>query len=79
MAIMKTPTVIQKAMARWFDYDGSIEYLGKYQDKDAFCYNFTKPVCLGFPSVYLLNSDDSVSEIDGFQAMDIINSFSKDF
>ena len=79
MVNMKIPSVIQKAMTRWFDYDGSIEYLGKYQDKAAFCYNFSEPVCLGFPFVYLLNSDNSVSEIDGFQAMDIINSFSKDF
>lgn len=75
-SIMSIPKPIQSAMASWCkDYAGHIEYLGEYEGNGAFYYVFDEPVELGFPSVYLLNSDNTVDEIDGPEALEIIGLF----
>lgn len=74
------PQIVKKAAHDLIEiYGDHFDYLGKFEEADAYMYHFPDDVDTGFPFVYLLNSDNSVSEIDGFQAMDIINSFSKDF
>ena len=78
--IMNIPKPIQKAMDIWYkEYAGHIVYLGEYQGKGAYCYHFDEPVDLGFPFVYLLNSNNSVDEIDGPEALEIINLFVENF
>ena len=79
-SIMSIPKPIQSAMASWCkDYAGHIEYLGEHEGKGAYCYHFDEPVDLGFPFVYLLNSNNSVDEIDGSEALEIINLFVENF
>lgn len=76
---MNIPEPIQKAMeGRYNEYAGHIEYLGEYQGKCAYCYHFDEPVDIGFPVVYLLNSDGKVDEIDAPKSFKIINSLVKD-
>ena len=63
-------------MQSWCDeYTGHIDYLGEHEGKGAYYYVFEEPVELGFPSVYLLNTDNSVEEIDGPEALEIIGLF----
>ena len=64
-------------MAGWCkDYAGHIEYLGKYQGRNAYTYDFENDnLDIGFPVVYLLNSDNTVEEIGGFEGLEICNSF----
>ena len=77
--IMNIPKAIQEAMESWCnDYAGHIEYLGEYQGGGAYCYHFDEPVNIGFPVVYLLNSDGKVDEIDAPKSFEIINSLVKD-
>ena len=68
---------IQKAMMYWCNnYAGHIEFLGEYEGRYAYTYNFDEDdIEIGFPVVYLLNSDNTVEEIDGFEGLDICNSF----
>ncbi len=77
---MSIPKPIQKAMAHWCkDYAGHIEYLGEYQGRKAYTYGFERDdLEIGLPVVYLLNSDNTVSEIGGFGGLEICNSFVKD-
>lgn len=75
---MKTPAKIKEA-ARYLveRYGDRIEYLGQYQGAEAFYYHFPEDVDAGFPSVYLLK-DDEVTEIGGFFALEILDSFIED-
>lgn len=77
---MSLPKPIQKAMKDWCeDYAGHIEYLGEYQGKEAYTYGFEyDDLEIGFPVVYLLNDDNTVAEIGGFEGLEICNSFAKD-
>ena len=63
-------------MARWSnDYSGHIEYLGKYQGRNAYTYGFEdNDLNIGFPVVYILNGDNTVEEIDGFESFKVMNS-----
>lgn len=77
--IMNIPKPIQKAMDICYkEYAGHIVYLGEYQGEGAYCYHFDEPVNIGFPVVYLLNSDGIVDEIDAPKSFEIINSLVKD-
>ncbi len=77
---MNIPKPIQKAMESWCnDYAGHIEYLGEYQGRNAYTYDFEDDdLEIGFPVVYLLNSDNTVEEIGGFEGLEICNSFVED-
>lgn len=73
---MSIPEPIQKAMARWSnDYSGHIKYLGKYQGRNAYTYGFEdNDLDIGFPVVYILNGDNTVEEIGGFESFKVLNS-----
>lgn len=76
---MNIPKPIQEAMdGRYKEYAGHVEYLGEYLGGGAYCYHFDEPVNIGFPVVYLLNSDGKVDEIDEPKSFEIINSLVKD-
>ena len=53
---MNIPKPIQEAMKSWCDdYAGHIEYLGEYQGRNAYTYDFeNNDLEIGFPVVYLL-------------------------
>lgn len=55
----------------------NIDFLGKYEGWDAYIYNFPDDSCTGFPFVYLLR-DGKVSEVTGFEALDIVRLLVKD-
>ena len=77
---MNIPKPIQEAMKSWCDdYAGHIEYLGEYQGRNAYTYDFeNNDLEIGFPGVYLLNSDNTVEKIGGFEGLEICNSFVED-
>lgn len=79
-SIVNSPKPIQKAMEDWCkNYAGHIEYLGVYQGGDAYTYDFENDdLEIGFPVVYLLNSDNTVEEIGGLEGLEICNSFVED-
>ncbi len=76
---MNVPQKVKDAAQSLIDMYGlSFDYLGKYKDKEVYLYNFPEDANTGFPSVYLYK-DNKVEEITGFEAMDIVNLFIKDF
>lgn len=72
---MKVPEQIKKAAKSLIDlYGDAFDYLGKYKGKDAFLFRFPEDSNTGFPFIYLFNSD-KVTEITGFEALEILDSF----
>lgn len=58
-------------------YGDNIDFLGKYEGADAYIYHFPDDTSTGFPFVYI-HKDDKVTEITGFEALDILRLFVKD-
>ena len=58
-------------------YGVNFDYLGRYNDADTYVYRFPEDCETGFPFVYLLK-DNSVTEVTGFTALDIIGLLVKD-
>lgn len=56
---------------------GFVEYLGKRGIYDVY-YCAIKNAYTGFPTVYFVHNDDIVGGIEGFDALNISNSFFKD-
>lgn len=72
---MKVPKEVEIAAKELIDsYGYSFEYLGKYQEQDAYLYCFPEDSITGFPFVYLYK-DNKVTEVQGFDSLDIINHF----
>lgn len=72
---MKVPEQIKKAAKSLIDlYGDAFDYLGKYKGKDAFVFRFPEDSNTGFPFIYLFKSD-KVTEITGFEALEILDSF----
>lgn len=70
---MKVPEQIKRAAKSLIDvYGNAFDYLGKYKGKDAFVFRFPDDANTGFPYIYLFK-DDKVTEITGFEALDILN------
>lgn len=70
---MKVPEQIKSAAKSLIDiYGNAFDYLGKYKGKDAFVFRFPDDANTGFPCIYLFK-DDKVTEITGFEALDILN------
>lgn len=76
---MKTPAKIREA-AQWLidQYGDAICYLGKYKGADTYYFRFPDDIATGFPYVYLMKAD-KVTEITGFEAVEIIGSFVENF
>lgn len=72
---MKVPEQIKKAAKSLIDlYGETFDYLGKYKGEDAFLFRFPEDSNTGFPFIYLFKSD-KVTEITGFEALGILDSF----
>lgn len=72
---MDIPAKVRRAAQYLIDmYGDHIEHLGQYQGAEAFYYHFPDDITAGFPSVYLLKAD-KVTELTGFEALDIISLF----
>lgn len=70
---MKVPEQIKRAAKSLIDvYGNAFDYLGKYKGKDAFVFRFPDDANTGFPYIYLFK-DDKVTEITGFEALDILD------
>lgn len=75
---MNIPEQVKKAAGSLVEMYGlSFDYLGKYQDKDAFQFRFPDDADTGFPFVFLFDGT-SVTEVTGFEALDIIGLFVED-
>lgn len=72
---MDIPAQIRTA-AQWLveQYGDRIEHLGEYQGAQAYYYHFPDEITAGFPPVYLMR-DDEITEVGGFEALEIIGSF----
>lgn len=75
---MKVPEQI-KSEARWLieQYGDSFDYLGNYEGQEVYLFKFPEDSCTGFPFVYLFK-DGLVTEITGFESLDIIGLLIKD-
>ena len=68
--------VINKAQGLIDLYGEDFEYMGVYNGKKAYLFCFPDDKETGFPFVYLFDAtSDSVEEITGFKALDIIGKF----
>jgi hypothetical protein len=57
-------------------YGESIDYLGEYQDDEAYLFVFPENMETGFPFIYLYDkASDQAMTITGFKALDILSSF----
>lgn len=71
---MKVPEQIKNAAKSLIDlYGDTFDYLGKYKGKGAFLFRFPENSNTGFPFIYLIKGD-KVTEITGFEALEILNS-----
>lgn len=75
---METPAKIIEA-AQWLidQYGGTICYLGKHKGAEAYYYRFPEDIDAGFPYVYL-HKADKVTEITGFEALQLLGLYLKD-
>ncbi len=75
---MNIPSQVMKAASELRAmYGERVEYLGEFQGAQAYYYRFPDDVDAGFPSVYLLK-DGELTEIGGFFALEILDSFIED-
>ena len=77
--IMEAPDIVKKAAKSLIDmYGDSLAYLGEHEGSQAFCFNFLEDASVGFPVVFLYK-DKTVTEVNGFEALDIVSLFVEDF
>lgn len=75
----KIPQIVKKVAHDLIEiYGDHFDYLGKFEETDAYMYHFPDDACTGFPFVYLVK-DDKVEEVSEEPALFIINSLIKDF
>lgn len=71
-------SVIKEAEGLIDLYGNNFDYLGEYQERDAYLFVFPKNKLTGFPFVFLYDTkDQNVETITGFDALDIIDEFEK--
>lgn len=74
----QTPQIVKDAAKDLIKaYGGKVDFLGKYKGADAYMLKFPEDADTGFPFVYI-HKDDKVTEIIGFEALDIVRLFVKD-
>ena len=71
------PEAVIKEAKNLIDRFGeSIDYLGEYQDDEAYVFVFPENMETGFPFVYLYDkASDQAMTITGFKALDILSLF----
>ena len=71
---MNIPESIIKAARELVEqYGSTFDHLGEYKGCQAYAFSFPNDSCTGFPFVYLLAPDGKVTEVTGFDALDIVN------
>ena len=71
---MNIPASIIKAARELVEqYGSTFDHLGEYKGCQAYVFCFPEDSETGFPFVYLLAPDGHVTEVTGFDALDIIN------
>ncbi len=72
---MKAPqAVISEAQGLIDQYGCHFEFLGKFENRDAYLFVFQDDEEIGFPFVYLYDSQTGVAtEITGFEALDLLD------
>lgn len=71
----QTPQIVKDAAKALINaYGGKIDFLGKYEEADAYIYHFPDDTSTGFPFIYI-HKGDKVTEITGFEALDIMALF----
>lgn len=75
----ETPqSVINEAQNLIIHYGQCLVYLGEYLEREYYHFKFPDGTITGFPIVYVYNrKDNSVLEISGFEALNIIESLKK--
>jgi len=69
-------SVVKKAKDFIDLYGNTIEYIGEYQGCDLYQFFFPEDSVTGFPVFYLYDtSKNSVTEVTGFDALDILDKF----
>lgn len=75
---MNIPSLVMKAASELRAmYGEHVEHLGEFQGAQAYYYHYPDDITAGFPSVYLLK-DGELTEISGFFALEILDSFFED-
>lgn len=72
---MKTPqAVISEAQGLIDQYGCHLEFIGKFENRDAYLFVFPDGEEIGFPFIYLYDSQiDIATEITGFEALDLLD------
>lgn len=71
-------SVVHEAQSLIELYGNTLEYLGEYKGYDAYLFAFPDNKETGFPFVYIHDTaNDTVLEVTGFRALDIIGDFEK--
>ncbi len=74
---MEIPAKIKEAMKDELNhYKGSIVYLGVYEGKTVWQYEYSEPVCVGLPSIYLFDGQE-VNYLYGEEVFPIISQLQK--
>lgn len=74
----QTPQIVKDAASYLIElYGDNFDYLGKHEGADAYMFKFPEDADTGFPFVYI-HKDGKVTEITGFEALDIVRLFVKD-
>lgn len=74
---MEIPLKIREALKQeTAKYKGHIQYLGVYKGKTAWMFDYSDPVCVGPPSLYLFDGS-SVEYLYGENIFDIISQLEK--
>ncbi len=74
---MEIPIKIREAMKdETSHYKGSIIFLGVYKGKTAWQFNYSEPVCVGLPSIYLFDGN-KVDYLCGEEVFLIISQLQK--
>lgn len=72
------PDIVQRcAQSLIKEWGGGVEYLGRWDDHDAYHYVYPDDVDAGYPVVYLFDGD-TAEEVPSFVAMDILRALVKD-
>ena len=74
----QTPQIVKDAANYLIEmYGDNFDYLGKREGADTYMFKFPEDADTGFPFVYI-HKDGKVTEITGFEALDIVCLFVKD-
>ena len=72
------PQIVKDAASYLIEmYGDKFDYFGKHEGADVYMLKFPEDADTGFPFVYI-HKDEKVTEITGFEALDVVRLFVKD-